>query len=216
MIGGWRDGYPNPPLRLYQALDVPKKVLIGPWNHAVPDVAVPGPRIDYLHEVVRWLDHWCKGTSTGVMDEPPVVVYMQHHEKPVVDRLEAAGEWRAELDWPPPGAGELTLHLGDERRARPTRRGAEGSRRLRVRAHRRRDRRPLVGRPPVRAAGRPAPRRGVLARLHLAAARRGRARHRPAPGVPARVLDRHGDRLRGEPVRRRARRHARTSSPRAC
>ena len=114
MIGGWRDGYPNPPLRLYQALEVPKKVLIGPWNHAVPDVAIPGPRIHYLHEVVRWLDHWCKGKDTGVMGEPPVVVYMQHYEKPVVDRLEAAGEWRAENDWPPPGGDTVTLHLGAE------------------------------------------------------------------------------------------------------
>ena len=113
MIGGWRDGYPNPPLRLYQALDAPKKVLVGPWNHAVPDVAVPGPRIDYLHEVVRWLDHWCKGKDTGIMDEPPVVVYMQHYEKPVVDRLESAGHWRAETDWPPPGAHERTLHLAE-------------------------------------------------------------------------------------------------------
>src|SRR4029450_298020 len=26
---------------------------------------------------------------------------------------EAAGEWRAETDWPPPGAGELTLHLAE-------------------------------------------------------------------------------------------------------
>ena len=112
MIGGWRDGYPNPPLRLYQELDVPKKVLVGPWNHAVPDVAVPGPRIDYLHEVVRWLDHWCKGRETGIMDEPPVLLYEQHAEPPVVDRLDAAGAWRAETDWPPPGAGERTLHLG--------------------------------------------------------------------------------------------------------
>jgi uncharacterized protein len=112
MIGGWRDGYPNPPLRLYQALSVPKKVLVGPWNHALPDVAIPGPRIDYLHEVVRWLDHWCKGHDTGIMEEPPVVVFMQYYEKPVVDRLEAAGEWRAETDWPAPGAGELELHLG--------------------------------------------------------------------------------------------------------
>ena len=111
MIGGWRDGYPNPPLRLYRALQVPKKVLVGPWNHAVPDVAVPGPRIDYLHEVVRWLDHWCKGKPTGIMDEPPVVLFVQHYEKPVPDRLEAAGEWRAESDWPAPGAGERTLNL---------------------------------------------------------------------------------------------------------
>ncbi len=116
MIGGWRDGYPNPPLRLYEALDVPRKVLIGPWNHAVPDVAVPGPRVDHLHEVVRWLDHWCKGRDTGIMDEPPVVIYMQHYQRPDADRLEAAGEWRAEAAWPAPGAGETTLYLGDQGR----------------------------------------------------------------------------------------------------
>ena len=111
MIGGWRDGYPNPPLRLYQALTVPRKVLIGPWNHAYPDSAIPGPRLDHLHEVVRWLDHWCKGRDTGLMDEPPVTVYMQRYEPPVVDRLDQAGEWRSETCWPAPGASEQTLYL---------------------------------------------------------------------------------------------------------
>jgi len=95
---------------------VPRKVVIGPWNHAVPDVAVPGPRIDHLHEVVRWLDHWCKGRDTGIMDEPPVVVYMQDYQRPDADRLETAGHWRAETGWPAPGAGQATLHLAAEGR----------------------------------------------------------------------------------------------------
>ena len=77
LSAGGRDGYPNPPLRLFANLGVPKKVLVGPWNHAYPDGAIPGPRIDHLNEVVRWLDHWCKGVENGVMDEPPVVVWMQ-------------------------------------------------------------------------------------------------------------------------------------------
>ena len=114
MIGGWRDGYPNPPLRLYEKLRSPRKVLVGPWNHEVPDAAVPGPRIDHLHEVVRWLDHWCKGRDTGIMDEPPIVVYMQHYERPDADRLDAAGAWRGEQAWPVPGAGELTLHAAGD------------------------------------------------------------------------------------------------------
>lgn len=116
MIGGWRDGYANSPLRLYEALDIPRKVIIGPWNHAVPDTAVPGPRIDHLHEVVRWLDHWCKGVDNGVMDEPTVVYFMQHHERPNADRLEAAGEWRAETAWPVPGAKELIFYLATDGR----------------------------------------------------------------------------------------------------
>jgi putative CocE/NonD family hydrolase len=112
LIGGWRDGYTNPPLRLFQQLKVPRKVLVGPWNHALPDSAIPGPRIDYLREVVRWLDHWCKGRDTGIMDEPPVVVYMQRHQPPDPERLDTLGEWRAETGWPPPGADEMTLYLG--------------------------------------------------------------------------------------------------------
>jgi putative CocE/NonD family hydrolase len=119
LIGGWRDGYPNPPLRLYRALasrGLPVKVLVGPWNHAFPDGAIPGPRIDYLREVVRWLDHWCKGASNGVMDDPPVVVYMQASEPPVVDRLDSAGEWRAESTWPAPGGSDRVLHLAESGR----------------------------------------------------------------------------------------------------
>jgi putative CocE/NonD family hydrolase len=114
MIGGWQDGYPNPPLRLYQALaHVPRKVLVGPWNHAMPDVAIPGPRLDYLPEVVRWLDYWCKGEENGIMEEPPVVVYMQRYQPPDPDRLDTPGSWRAETNWPPPGMEELTLYLGN-------------------------------------------------------------------------------------------------------
>jgi putative CocE/NonD family hydrolase len=113
MIGGWRDGYPNPPLRLYAKLGVPRKLLIGPWMHIRPDIAVPGPRIDYLREVVRWLDHWCRGRDTGLMDEPAIALYVQRGERPVVDRIETAGEWRAESEWPPPGAAERTLFLHD-------------------------------------------------------------------------------------------------------
>lgn len=113
MIAGWQDGYPNPPLRLLEALGVPHKLLVGPWNHGQPDVAVPGPRIDYVHEVVRWLDHWCKGAATGIMDEPPITAFVQEFQTPVADRLDSAGHWRAEQAWPPAGADERTLHLAD-------------------------------------------------------------------------------------------------------
>jgi uncharacterized protein len=111
MIGGWRDGYPNPPLRLFEKLCVPKKLLIGPWMHIRPDIAIPGPRIDYIYEVVRWLDYWCKDRDTGITDEPPVAFYLQRYDLPVADRLEIVGEWRAERDWPPPDSGERTLYL---------------------------------------------------------------------------------------------------------
>ena len=109
MIGGWRDGYPNPPLRTFANLEVPKRLLMGPWNHTRPEDAIPGPRIDYLAEVVRWCDHWLKGEDNSVMDEPPVQVYMQTFDPPRADRTLTSGYWRAEQELP-----SSTASSGDE------------------------------------------------------------------------------------------------------
>lgn len=114
VIGGWQDGYPNPPLRLFEHLRVPCRVLIGPWNHARPDVAVPGPRIDWLPEMLRWFDHWLKGGDTGVMAEPPIRVYLQRYDPPRADRRLTSGEWRYLSGWPPAERRELTLYLAPE------------------------------------------------------------------------------------------------------
>lgn len=114
LIGGWRDGYSNPPLRIFQHLAVPRRLLIGPWDHARPDAAVPGPRIHYLHEMLRWLDHWLKGRDTGVMGEPPMAVYMQRYDEPRPDRQLTSGEWRYFSSWSALGVRELTLFLEPE------------------------------------------------------------------------------------------------------
>jgi hypothetical protein len=114
LIGGWRDGYPNPPLRLFERLTGPKKLLIGPWDHRYPNVAIPGPRIDHLREVVRWLDHWCRGVDDGVMREPPIVVFMQEAGSVEPGRTDTPGVWRAERSWPVAGAAELVLALGSQ------------------------------------------------------------------------------------------------------
>lgn len=127
LIGGWQDGYPNPPLRLYQALTCPKKVLVGPWNHALPDGGIPGPRIDYLREVIRWLDFWNRGIQTGIMDEPPVQLFVQHWQPVLVNRIDSAGEWRAEAAWPPENATEATFHLGPGGTLSPRAPAADGA-----------------------------------------------------------------------------------------
>ncbi|MGH7319542.1 MAG: CocE/NonD family hydrolase, partial [Candidatus Rokuibacteriota bacterium] len=114
VIGAWRDGYPNPPLRLFEHLRVPRRVLIGPWDHSRPDAAVPGPRIHYLHEMRRWFDHWLKGRDTGVMREPPITVYMQRYDEPRPERQTSSGEWRYVAEWPAATPRVLTLFPADE------------------------------------------------------------------------------------------------------
>ena len=111
LIGGWRDGYTNCNLRTFQNLQCPKKVLIGPWLHVMPDTGVPGPRVDHAHEMARFWDYWLKGVENGVMDEPPVTIYVQQYDPPRADRSLTSGFWRHEPGWPLKRTTEHTLYL---------------------------------------------------------------------------------------------------------
>ncbi len=56
IFGGWHDVYPSTPFKIFDQIKSPKKMLIGPWTHGTPDVAMPGPRIDWMLESLRWFD----------------------------------------------------------------------------------------------------------------------------------------------------------------
>src|SRR5262249_2214680 len=110
MIGGWRDGYPNWPLRTFVNLHVPKKVLIGPYTHTLPDTGFPGPNFDYLNEKVRWFTQWLKGEETGIMEGPPVTIYMMEYQAPTAAPRVVAGAWRNEAAFLPAGSDTRTLY----------------------------------------------------------------------------------------------------------
>jgi uncharacterized protein len=99
-VGGFVDGYTNAVPRLLEGLSVPRKGLIGPWAHAFPDDALPGPSIGFLQECVRWFDHWLKGVDTGIMDEPMLRVWMQDSIEPRPSYEIRPGRWVAEDEWP--------------------------------------------------------------------------------------------------------------------
>jgi putative CocE/NonD family hydrolase len=120
-VGGFADGYTNAVPRLLEGLSVPRKGLIGPWAHAFPDDASPGPSIGFLQECVRWFDHWLKGIENGVMDEPVLRVLMQESVEPQPSYEERPGRWVAEPSWPSP-------HVETERWDLP----GEGERSLRA------------------------------------------------------------------------------------
>jgi hypothetical protein len=101
-VGGFADGYTDAVPRLLEGLSVPRKGLIGPWAHAFPDDASPGPSIGFLQECVRWFDHWLKGIENGVMDEPMLRVWMQESVEPQPTYEERPGRWVAEPSWPSP------------------------------------------------------------------------------------------------------------------
>jgi putative CocE/NonD family hydrolase len=112
-IGGWADSYTSPVLRMQErCVNAPRKALIGPWVHSLPDSAYPGPNIDYLHEMVRFFDHWLKGEPNGVMDEPALVIYRQEYTPPEAFPARVNGAWHAEPAFPIARTQPLTLVLG--------------------------------------------------------------------------------------------------------
>lgn len=114
LIGGWRDGYTNCNLRAFANLQCPKKLMIGPWLHVQPHLGKPGPRIDHFREMTRFYDYWLKGIDNGIMDEPPIAIYVQQYDRPTASRPLTSGFWRSESAFPPARAREETLFLAPD------------------------------------------------------------------------------------------------------
>jgi putative CocE/NonD family hydrolase len=112
-VGGWTDGYTNAIPRLLQNLSVPRKGLIGPWAHAYPHFALPGPQIGFLQEALRWWDHWLKEEATGIMDEPMLRAWMCDSVVPAAWHESLPGRWVSEPSWPSPGVRGTSWHLTD-------------------------------------------------------------------------------------------------------
>jgi len=112
VVDGWADWYFHPLLRIFSKLTVPRRALIGPWSHQFPDAALPGPRIDWDREMRRWFDYWLKGIDTGIMDEPPVILFVRDYQKPAPMFIEDSGRFRAEQEWPLARQVETPLYLG--------------------------------------------------------------------------------------------------------
>jgi putative CocE/NonD family hydrolase len=111
-VGGWADAYTNSVPRLIEKLRVPRKGLVGPWAHAYPHLATPGPAIGFLQELLRWWDRWLLGRENGIMDEPRYRVYMPEPTTPSHRAENVPGRWVAEVEWPSRRIRTRTYFLG--------------------------------------------------------------------------------------------------------
>ena len=71
-------------------------MVIGPWYHTNPakhDLGQidfgPIAGVDLNEMILRWFDYWLKGIDNGIMDEPPVKIFVM-----------GKNEWRNENEWP--------------------------------------------------------------------------------------------------------------------
>jgi predicted acyl esterase len=110
LIGGLLDGYRDSVTDMLQQTKAPLRAIVGPWNHNFPHDAAPGPQIEWREEAVRWWDYWLKERDTGVMNDPRLIIYMQHWHPPDPNLENVPGEWRREDSWPPRGAHETVFY----------------------------------------------------------------------------------------------------------
>ena len=108
-VTSWYDIFLEGALNAYQAIRDRggselarrnQRLLIGPWAHLLPytvptsggtgDVDFGPEAIIELHQyLLRWFDYWLKDIDTGVMDEPPVRLFVMEENR-----------WRGEQEWP--------------------------------------------------------------------------------------------------------------------
>jgi hypothetical protein len=112
IVAGWADGYRNNSFRTVAALGAagtPWRLLAGPWAHADPATAIPGPRIDLDVEMVAWWDRWLRGSATDEWTDR-ADIFVRTSSLPEPDLEDHEGFW-VSGPWPVPGAGLATYDV---------------------------------------------------------------------------------------------------------
>lgn len=87
-------------------------LLVGPWLHGVGPRQVgdldygPEAAVDFLPIELRWYDYWLKGIENGMMEEPPVNIFVMGENR-----------WRSEREWPLSRAVETKYYFHSAGRA---------------------------------------------------------------------------------------------------
>ena len=88
LLGRWSAHYLHLPgsFQAYEGIDTPKRLMI-----TVPESGSGYNRPWHENHdlLLRWYDHWLKRNDTGLMEEPPVKIFVQ-----------GANRWRDENEWP--------------------------------------------------------------------------------------------------------------------
>ena len=115
-LGGWYDSYTRATTDNYVRLSTMKKepirLIMGPWSHGAQTLELSrcgdvefgaDAALDYNDFRLRWFDYNLKGLDTGIMDDPPVKIFVMgggDGRKTIDEGLNHGGRWRFENQWP--------------------------------------------------------------------------------------------------------------------
>ena len=118
-IGGWYDIFLGGTIRNYLGMKKNaateearhgQKLIIGPWQHSSRGGSMAGSHyfgvaadamalgLDEIH--LRWFNQWLKGEETGLLEEPPVKIFVMGDDV-----------WRDENEWPLARAQNTNYYL---------------------------------------------------------------------------------------------------------
>jgi predicted acyl esterase len=101
IASGWADGYSNAVPRMLKNIASTNRHIVrginGPWAHAFPHDASPGPTMDWLSEAVKWWDYCLKGDKSMEdvwrTERPLYTVYIQECDEPAPMKEHVHGFW---------------------------------------------------------------------------------------------------------------------------
>lgn len=81
--------------RAWERITAPKRMVVG------PPIYLDRPLYQYAFESLRWFDHWLKDNDTGLLEEPPISLFMTGGD----------GRWLHADEWPLPQTHWQPFHL---------------------------------------------------------------------------------------------------------
>lgn len=101
----WYDPYTSSQFRMWNGMRANgfsehartnQKIYVIPWTHHIPEGSKlgdldfgPNAYVDLNIEDLRWFDFWLKGNDTGIINEPPIKLFVM-----------GENVWRYEQEWP--------------------------------------------------------------------------------------------------------------------
>ncbi|MBF6559307.1 MAG: CocE/NonD family hydrolase [Candidatus Binataceae bacterium] len=123
-LGGWYDIFQGGTIRNYLGMKARgagdaarrQRLMMGPWNHALPLPSLVGQvdmgfraspiSVDLDGQQLEWFDYWLKGKANGAAEGAPVNLYVM-----------GRNDWREEKEWPLPGTEWRRYYLHSRGRA---------------------------------------------------------------------------------------------------
>lgn len=92
---GYRDAHTASMVEFFDAIDAPKRLVLGPWRHTMPEQG-RAAAVDFRRQAVEWFDRFLRGESTGAADYPTVAHWTERDG----GWTPGAGTWRGTERWP--------------------------------------------------------------------------------------------------------------------